>query len=171
MAMGIVKMIPIQVQAHAKPKTIFEIAEMTRGAVIRGGGKSVGATCGVIWFAVGGIDWAWAVSFEKQAAQTAASFQIHGVSRRPIVALQFAHISGLVGVIMFARDYIMKLAVLRIQSSPGRAPRASDYELQRRVMEAERGNREQRLWIVAVVSMSLSIISAVISVVAVAQKK
>jgi hypothetical protein len=30
----------------------------------------------------------------------------------------------------------------RTQSSSGRAPRASDYELQRRVLEAERGIRE-----------------------------
>ncbi len=32
----------------------------------------------------------------------------------------------------------------RTQSSSGRAPRASDYELQRRVLEAERGIRESR---------------------------
>ena len=42
----------------------------------------------------------------------------------------------------------------RTHSSSGRVPRASDYELQRRVLEAERGIRESRLWILAVISLS-----------------
>lgn len=36
----------------------------------------------------------------------------------------------------------------RTQSSSGRTPRASDYELQRRVMEAKRSIHESRLWVV-----------------------
>jgi hypothetical protein len=40
----------------------------------------------------------------------------------------------------------------RTQSASGRAPRTSDYELQRRVSEAERGIRESRMWILALIS-------------------
>ena len=36
----------------------------------------------------------------------------------------------------------------------------TEYELQRRVMEAEQHSREHRLWIVAVVSMIISVLSA-----------
>ena len=35
------------------------------------------------------------------------------------------------------------------QSRIGREERASDYELQRRVIEAERSFRESRLWLIA----------------------
>jgi hypothetical protein len=49
---------------------------------------------------------------------------------------------------------------IRTQSSSGRAPRAPDYELQRRVIEAERRNRESRLWVLAVVSAIASVVSA-----------
>ena len=57
--------------------------------------------------------------------------------------------------------------VPRIQSSSGVSPRASDAELQRRVQEAERGLRESRLWILAVISAAASVLSAVAAVVAV----
>lgn len=38
---------------------------------------------------------------------------------------------------------------------------AEDYELQRRVLEAERHMREHRLWLVAVISAIASLVSAV----------
>lgn len=38
---------------------------------------------------------------------------------------------------------------------------AEDYELQRRVLEAERHIREHRLWLVAVISAIASLVSAV----------
>jgi hypothetical protein len=50
---------------------------------------------------------------------------------------------------------------LIFQSSSGRSPRASDYELQRRVMEAERAKREHLLWVVALVSAIASLMSAI----------
>ena len=56
---------------------------------------------------------------------------------------------------------------LRVQSSSGRAPRASDFELQRRITEAERRDREAKLWIVALVSAIASVVSAVTALVAV----
>lgn len=40
------------------------------------------------------------------------------------------------------------------------APGTPEDKLQRRVMEAERHQRESRLWIVAVVSMIISLLSA-----------
>ncbi len=55
----------------------------------------------------------------------------------------------------------------RTQSSSGRAPRASDYELQRRVLEAERGIRESRLWLLAVISAIASVLSAAAAMIAV----
>ena len=55
----------------------------------------------------------------------------------------------------------------RTQSSSGRAPRAPDYELQRRVLEAERSARESRLWVLAVVSAVASVLSAAAAVIAV----
>lgn len=55
----------------------------------------------------------------------------------------------------------------RTYSSSGRAPRASDYELQRRVLEAERGVRESRLWILAVISAVASVLSAAAAMIAV----
>jgi len=58
----------------------------------------------------------------------------------------------------------------RTQSSSGRASRAPDYELQRRVIEAERGIRESRLWILAAISAIASVLSAIAAFVAVAKK-
>ena len=55
----------------------------------------------------------------------------------------------------------------RTHSSSGRAPRASDYELQRRVLEAERGVRESRLWILAVISATAAVLSAAAAMIAV----
>jgi hypothetical protein len=60
---------------------------------------------------------------------------------------------------------------LRTQSSSGRAPRASDFELQQRISEAERGIRESRLWILAVISAIASVLSAIAALIAVAWKK
>ena len=59
----------------------------------------------------------------------------------------------------------------RAQSSSGRAPRATDYELQRRVIEAERAIRESRMWIVAVIAMIVSVVSAAGAWVAVVWRK
>ena len=56
---------------------------------------------------------------------------------------------------------------LRPQSSSGRSPRAPDYELQRRVLEAERAGRESKLWILAVVSAVASVLSAPAALIAV----
>jgi hypothetical protein len=72
-------------------------------------------------------------------------------------------------------QYARKLGVdivgeLRTQSSSGRAPQAPDYELQRRVIEVERGIRESRLWIVALISMIVSVLSTVIALVAVMKR-
>lgn len=46
------------------------------------------------------------------------------------------------------------------QSATGRHKRADDYELQRRVIDAERSHRESRLWIIALTSAIASVISA-----------
>lgn len=46
-------------------------------------------------------------------------------------------------------------------STRGDRPRASDAELQRRLIEAERSLREQKLWILAVVSAIASVVSAI----------
>jgi hypothetical protein len=46
------------------------------------------------------------------------------------------------------------------QSISGRHKRADDYELQKRVLEAERSNRESRLWLIALVSAIASVVSA-----------
>jgi hypothetical protein len=59
---------------------------------------------------------------------------------------------------------------LRTQSSSGRAPRAPDYELQRRVTEAERRLRESRLWILAMISAVASVLSALVALIAVVRK-
>ncbi len=48
----------------------------------------------------------------------------------------------------------------RTQSASGSRPRASDFELQRRLIEAERSNREHKLWVVALVSALASVVSA-----------
>ena len=58
----------------------------------------------------------------------------------------------------------------RTQSSSGRAPRAPDYELQRRVIEAERRNRESRLWVLALISAIASVVSALTAFWAVVEK-
>lgn len=41
------------------------------------------------------------------------------------------------------------------------APVVSEFEIQRRVMEAERHLREHRLWIVAVISAAIALVSAI----------
>ena len=48
----------------------------------------------------------------------------------------------------------------RTQSTSGNSPRASDYELQRRLIETERAIRENSLWKLAVLSAIVSIVSA-----------
>jgi hypothetical protein len=58
----------------------------------------------------------------------------------------------------------------RTQSSSGNAARAPDYELQRRVIEAERRIRESRLWILALISAVASVISALAAFVAIAKR-
>jgi hypothetical protein len=59
----------------------------------------------------------------------------------------------------------------RTQSVSGRSPRAPDHELQRRIIEAERRNRESRLWALAVISAFASVISALSAFVAVLWKR
>lgn len=59
----------------------------------------------------------------------------------------------------------------RTQSSSGQAPRAPDFELQRRIIEAERRNRETKLWIVALISGIASVISALTALFAVLWKR
>ncbi|MDR3792153.1 MAG: hypothetical protein P4L03_02120 [Terracidiphilus sp.] len=59
---------------------------------------------------------------------------------------------------------------LRTQSSSGRSPRAPDFELQRRVIEAKRRNRESRLWIFALVSAIAPVFSALAALWAVVKK-
>jgi hypothetical protein len=58
----------------------------------------------------------------------------------------------------------------RTQSSSGRAPFAPDYELQHRVIEAERRIRESRLWILALISAIASVLSAITALIAVAKR-
>ena len=53
------------------------------------------------------------------------------------------------------------------QSSSGRKQVASDYELQRRVIEAERSIRESRLWLIALISAIASVVSAIVALIAV----
>lgn len=52
------------------------------------------------------------------------------------------------------------------QSTSGRRPRADDYELQRRVIEAKRSIRESKLWMLALLSAIASIISAITAFIA-----
>jgi hypothetical protein len=54
----------------------------------------------------------------------------------------------------------------RTQSSSGNAPRASDAELQRRLLETERSIRESHLWLVALISAIASALSAAVALVA-----
>lgn len=53
------------------------------------------------------------------------------------------------------------------QSSSGREKIASDYELQRRIIETERSIRESKLWLVALISAIASVVSAIVALVAV----
>ena len=48
-----------------------------------------------------------------------------------------------------------------IGTNPIMAPVVSEFEIQRRVMDAERHLREHRLWVVAVVSAVIAFISAI----------
>ena len=48
-------------------------------------------------------------------------------------------------------------------STRGSRSRASDAELQRRLIEAERSLREHRLWILAFVSAIASVVSAIVA--------
>ena len=57
----------------------------------------------------------------------------------------------------------------RPQSSSGRAPRAPDHELQRRVAEAERSIRESKLWLLALISAIASALSAAAAIIAVSR--
>jgi hypothetical protein len=59
---------------------------------------------------------------------------------------------------------------LIFQSSIGRQPIAPDYELQRRVIEAERAKREKWLWFLALISALASLVSACAAWLAVARK-
>ena len=44
---------------------------------------------------------------------------------------------------------------------------ADDFELQRRLIEAERSHRESKLWLIAVISAIASVVSAITALVAV----
>ena len=55
----------------------------------------------------------------------------------------------------------------RTQSTSGSSPRASDYDLQHRLLEAERSLRESRLWMVALASAVASVLSAAVALIAV----
>lgn len=55
-------------------------------------------------------------------------------------------------------------------SSSGAFPRAEDHELQQRVIEAERANRESRLWLLALISAVASVISALAAWAAILRK-
>ncbi len=56
------------------------------------------------------------------------------------------------------------------RSSAGSAGKADDHELQRRVLDAERHNREHRLWLIAVFSAAVSVLSTAIALFAVMTK-
>ena len=55
------------------------------------------------------------------------------------------------------------------QSTAGRHKRATDAQLQRRVIETERSIRESRLWIIAVIAAMASVFSAIAAIIAVAK--
>jgi hypothetical protein len=55
------------------------------------------------------------------------------------------------------------------RSTDGAAPQASDHELQRRVLEAERSIRESRLWLLTIIAALASVVSAVAAWVAAAK--
>ena len=56
------------------------------------------------------------------------------------------------------------------QSISGRHTRADDYELQKRVLEAEKSIRESRLWLIALVSAIASVVSALTALLVVFRK-
>jgi hypothetical protein len=56
------------------------------------------------------------------------------------------------------------------QSISGRLKRADDYELQKRVVDAERSIRESRLWLIALVSAIASVVSALTALLVVFRK-
>jgi hypothetical protein len=58
----------------------------------------------------------------------------------------------------------------RIGSSSGARPRAEDHELQQRIIEAERANRESRLWLLALISAVASVVSALAAWAAILRK-
>ena len=58
----------------------------------------------------------------------------------------------------------------RSRSVSGSAQRASEYELQRRVLEAERAQREKHLWLFALLAAIASVVSAITAVIAVASR-
>jgi sugar diacid utilization regulator len=58
----------------------------------------------------------------------------------------------------------------RAGSLSGTRPRAEDHELQQRVIEAERANRESRLWLLALTSAVASIVSALAAWAAILRK-
>jgi hypothetical protein len=58
----------------------------------------------------------------------------------------------------------------RTGSLSGIRPRAEDHELQQRVIEAERANRECRLWLLALTSAVASIVSALAAWAAILRK-
>jgi len=58
----------------------------------------------------------------------------------------------------------------RTGSSSGNHPRAEDHELQQRVIQAERANRESRLWLLALISAVASAISALAAWAAILRK-
>ncbi len=57
-----------------------------------------------------------------------------------------------------------------IGTSSGVRSRASDYELQHRVIEAERSLRESRMWLLALISAIASVASAAAALLAVLAK-
>jgi len=57
------------------------------------------------------------------------------------------------------------------QSASGRQRKADDHELQRRVIEAERNQRESKLWLIALISSIASVISAATAIIAVIYNK
>jgi hypothetical protein len=57
------------------------------------------------------------------------------------------------------------------QSISGRHKRADDFELQKRVLEAERSIRESKLWLIALVSAIASVVSALTALIAVFNSK
>lgn len=57
----------------------------------------------------------------------------------------------------------------RSRSTSGAAPIAADFELQRRVLEAERARRDSALWVIAVISAVASVLSALAALLAVAR--